>query len=201
MLSDNSGNEVMTMNRNQTIIILMGILVICGTAFTGCVNTGNTTAPSSLNTTARPAQLTAMTGDNVSVYFTGMTEDGAVFNSNMNDTTPLTFTLGNSSVIDGFRDAVIGMGVNEEKTVQIPFDKAYGPYNDELVRVVPRMGPLENKSFTVGQYVTITRKTDNAVSVVKILNVTRDTITWDENNPLAGKNLTYVIKLTAIDRK
>jgi peptidylprolyl isomerase len=130
-----------------------------------------------------------------------MTEDGAVFNSNMNDTTPLTFTLGNSSVIDGFSDAVIGMGLNEEKTVHIPYDRAYGPYNEELVRVVPRMGALENKSFTVGQYVTITRKTDNAVSVVKILNVTRDTITWDENNPFAGKNLTYVIKLTAIDRE
>ncbi len=201
MLSDNSGNEVMNMNKNQTIIILMGILVICGTAFTGCVNTGTTTASSPLNTTARPAQLTAMTGDTVSVYYTGMTEDGTVFSSNMNDTTPLTFTLGNSSVIDGFSDAVTGMGINEEKTVHIPYDRAYGPYNDELVRVVPRMGPLENKSFTVGQYMTITRKTDNAVSVVKILNVTRDTITWDENNPLAGKNLAYVIKLTAIDRE
>lgn len=190
-------NEVKTTNGNQTIIVLLGILVVCGTAFTGCVHTG-TTAPR--NTTVQPAPISAMTGDNVSVYYTGMLEDGTVFNSNMNET-PLMFTLGNSSVIDGFRDAVTGMTVNEEKTVKIPFDKAYGPYNDELVRVVPRMGPLENKSFTVGQIVTITRKTDNAVSVVKILNVTRDTITWDENNPLAGKNLTYVIKLVAIDRK
>lgn len=190
-------NEVKNTNSNQTIIVLLGILIVCGIAFTGCVNTG-TTAPQ--NTTAQPTLIRAMTGDNVSVYYTGMLEDGTVFNSNMNET-PLMFTLGNSSVIDGFRDAVTGMTVNEEKTVIIPYDKAYGPYNDELVRLVPRMGPLENKSFTVGQIVTITRKTDNAVSVVKILNVTRDTITWDENHPLAGKNLTYVIKLVAIDRK
>jgi peptidylprolyl isomerase len=186
------------MDRNL-IIIILGILAICGTVFSGCVNTGNTAAPSPQGTPAQPGQITAMTGDNVSVYYTGMLDDGTVFNSNMNGT-PLIFTLGNSSVIDGFSDAVTGMAVNEEKTVHIPYDKAYGPYNEELVRVVPRMGPLENKTFTVGQYVTITRKTDNAVSVVKILNVTRDTVTWDENNPLAGKNLTYVIKLAAIDR-
>jgi peptidylprolyl isomerase len=199
MLSDKSCNEVISMDRNL-IIIILGILVMCGTAFTGCVNTGNTAAPSPQGTTAQPGQITAMTGDTVSVLYTGMLDDGSVFNSNMNST-PLSFTLGNSSVIDDFSDAVIGMAINEEKTVHIPYDKAYGPYNDSLVRVVPRMGSLENKTFTVGQYVTITRKTDNAVSVVKILNVTRDTITWDENNPLAGKNLTYVIKLTAIDRE
>jgi peptidylprolyl isomerase len=185
-----------TMNSNQAIGVLLAILIACGAACTGCVTT-DTPAPQ--NATAQPAPISAMTGDNVSVYYTGMLEDGTVFNSNMNET-PLAFTLGDPSVIDGFRDAVTGMTVNEEKTVKIPYDKAYGPYNDELVRLVPRMGPLENKSFTVGQIVTITRKTDNAVSVVKILNVTRDTITWDENHPLAGKNLTYVIRLVAIDR-
>jgi peptidylprolyl isomerase len=190
----------MNMNRKQTIIVLLGILMICGTAFSGCVTTSNTTPDSPQNVTGQPSRSVAVTGDTVSVYYTGMLEDGTVFNSNLN-ATPLTFTLGNASVIEGFGDAVTGMAVNDEKTVKIPFEKAYGPYRSELVRLVPRMGLLENKSFTVGQYVTITRKTDNAVSVVKILNVTQDTVTWDENNPLAGKNLTYVIKLISIDKK
>jgi peptidylprolyl isomerase len=128
-----------------------------------------------------------------------MLENGTVFNSNVNGTA-LTFILGNASVIEGFREAVTGMMVNEEKTVTIPFDKAYGPYNPELVRVVPRVGPLENASFTAGQKITITRRTDNAVIVVKILNVTRESLTWDENNPLAGQNLTYRIKLVTISK-
>lgn len=188
------------MNGKQTIIGLLGILIICGTMFTGCVNTGSTTPPSPQNVTTQPARIIAMTGDNVSVYYTGMSDDGTVLDSNMN-TTPLTLMLGNTSIIDGFGDAIIGMAVNEEKTVTIPFEKAYGPYRNELVRVVPRIGPLGNRSFTVGQYVTITRKTDKAVSLVKILNVTRDTVTWDENNPLAGKNVTYIIRLVTIERK
>ncbi|MCK9590959.1 MAG: FKBP-type peptidyl-prolyl cis-trans isomerase [Methanoregula sp.] len=200
MITGNQVNEVIHMNGKQTIIVLLGILIMCGTAFSGCITSSNTAPASPQNVTSQPSRTVAMTGDIVSVYYIGMLEDGTVFNSNVNDT-PLTFTVGNASVIDGIRDAVIGMAEGDEKTVTIPFDKAYGPYRSELVRLVPRMGPLENKTFTVGQYITITRKTDNAVSVVKILNVTRDTVTWDENNPLAGKNLTYVIKMVTLDKK
>jgi peptidylprolyl isomerase len=176
--------------------VVWGILIICGAVLSGCV-TGDPATPSPQNETVQQVKSGAAPGDEVSVYYSGMLENGTVFSSNMNGT-PLTFTLGNASVIDGFRDAVIGMTINEEKTVTIPYDKAYGPYDPELVRVVPRVGPLENASFTAGQKMTITRKTDNAVIVVKILNVTRDSLTWDENNPLAGQNLTYRIKLVTL---
>jgi peptidylprolyl isomerase len=188
--------KVISMNSNQTTGLLLGILILSGAFSTGCI-TGNPATPSPQNTSGQQPPVGAIMGDIVSVYYTGMVENGTVFNSNVNGT-PLTFVLGNASVIEGFRDAVIGMRVNEEKTVTIPYDNAYGPYNSSLVRVVPRMGALENKTFIIGQTYTIRRTTDNAVSMVKILNVTRDTITWDENNPLAGQNLTYRIKLVSI---
>ena len=190
--------KVMSVKGNQITAVLLGILMICSTVMSGCV-TGNPATPPPQNTTVQQVKSGAALGDTVSVYYSGMLSNGTVFSSNMNGT-PLSFTLGNASVIDGFRDAVIGMTINEEKTVLIPYDKAYGPYNPELVRVVPRVGPLENKSFTAGEKITITRKTDNAVIVVKILNVTRDSLTWDENNPFAGQNLTYRIKLVTISK-
>jgi peptidylprolyl isomerase len=164
------------------------------------VNTGGNTTTLGQKTPAQTAQDTAMTGDSLSVYYTGMFANGTVFDTNKNDK-PLTFTLGNSSIIKGFQDAVTGMAVNEEKTVTIPYGQAYGPYRPELVRVVPRIGPIANKTFTNGQFFAITRKSDQAVSVVRILNVTPDMVTWDENNPLAGQNLTYVIKLVSINKK
>ena len=68
-----------------------------------------------------------------------------------------------------------------------------------VVLVVPRIGPLENKSFTAGQKITITRKTDNAVIVVRILNVTRDSLTWDEITTRSpASNLTYRIKNSSL---
>ena len=191
------------MKHNLRLIVLFGILMICVTAFTGCVNSGTNTTISQ-NGMAVPttitAHITAQTGDNVTVVYTGTLDDGTVFDSNVN-TTPVTFTLGHSSVLPGFEKAVMGMAVGEVKNVTIPFAEAYGPHREELVHLLPLMGPLENKSFTVGTYVRITNRTDNSYSVVKILNVTPDSVTWDENDPLAGQNLTFMIRVMNIERK
>jgi len=146
-----------------------------------------------------PGQVVAMNGDTVSVYYTVTYENGTVIATNMNGT-PQELTVGSSDSIPGISDAIVGMGLNQKKTVSIPYDQAYGPYRSDLVRVVNRSGPIANTSFTVGQYVTIHRKTDNATSVVRILNVTPSTVTWDENSPLAGQNLTFTVQVVSVDK-
>ena len=52
-----------------------------------------------------------------------------------------------------------------------------------------------------GQYYFIRRTTDAVVSVIKITNLTPTTITWDENHELAGKNLTFALRLVSIKLK
>jgi peptidylprolyl isomerase len=146
-----------------------------------------------------PDQGMVMKGDRVSFYYTLMYENGTVISSHMNGT-PAELTVGSSDIIPGFSNAVVGMKVNEKKTVVIPFDQAYGPYRSELVRVVNRTGMIANTSFVEGQYFTIHRTTDNAESVVRILNVSPSTVTWDENNPLAGRNLTFTVQVVGLDR-
>ena len=142
----------------------------------------------------------AKAGDTVNVFYTGTLDDGTVFDTNVN-ATPLAFTLGKGMVIPGFDEAVVGMAVNDEKTVRIPADKAYGSYNSSLVHVLNRSALPANMTPVVGQFFTIRRTTDGATSVVKIINVTPSTITWDENHELVGKNLTFSIKLVAINKK
>jgi peptidylprolyl isomerase len=151
------------------------------------------------NGKAESPQL-ATTGDTVSVYYTGTLENGTMFDSNMNSTEPLVFTLGKASVIPGFEEAVDGMSVNQVKTVTIPFEKAYGAYNSSLVQTINRVGPLANTNFVEGQRYTIHDKISDTYSSVKILHVTQTTITWDANNPLAGQNLVFTIKLAGITR-
>ncbi len=138
----------------------------------------------------------AKTGDTVSIFYTGTLDDGAVFDTNVN-TTPLTFTLGQGMVIPGFEAAVLGMGINESKTVFIPFEKAYGSYNSSLVYTVNRSA-RNDYIPVVGQFITVRRNSDGALIQAKIVNVTASTITYDENSALAGKNLTFSIKLVGI---
>jgi peptidylprolyl isomerase len=142
----------------------------------------------------------ARTGDTVSVYYTGTFENGTLFDSNRGNPLPTVFILGNSSVIEGFEEAVTGMSVNQEKTVDIPAAKAYGVYNASLIRTVNRTGPIASTTFTAGESYSIRDRTSNAVSIVKILEVTPTTVTWDANDPLAGLNFTFTIKLTGIKR-
>ena len=140
----------------------------------------------------------AKTGDTVNVFYTGILDDGTVFDTNMN-TTPLAFTVGKGMVIPGFDEAVVGMAVNEVKTVRIPSEKAYGSYNNSLIHVMNRSAFPANVTPVAGQYYAIKSITDGTVSYVKIINVTQSTITLDENHELAGQNLTFSIRLAGIN--
>jgi peptidylprolyl isomerase len=146
-----------------------------------------------------PNPVVAAKGDNVSVYYTLMLEDGTLFDSNINGT-PLAFTVGSTNIIQGFSTAIVGMKVNQEKTVDIPSDQAYGPYRSDRIRVVNRTGILANQTFTVGEYYTIHSSVDNTNSMIRVLNVTPTTVTVDENSPLAGQNLTFMVQLVSLKK-
>jgi peptidylprolyl isomerase len=142
----------------------------------------------------------AKNGDTVMVYYNGTLENGTIFYSNLDQGT-FNFTIGSNTAIPGFEEAVIGMTVNSTKTVNIPFDKAYGPRLDSLIHVVNRSELSKDIEPVVGNMYTITRKADAAVARVQIINVTNDTVTLDENHMLAGQNLTYTIRFVGFYNK
>lgn len=146
-----------------------------------------------------PNPVVAAKGDNVSVYYTLRLEDGTLFDSNINGT-PLAFTVGSTDIIPGFSNAIVGMRVNQEKTVDIPSDQAYGPYRSDRIHVVNRTGIIANQTFTVGQYYTIHNADDNSNIRIRVLNITSTTMTIDDNAPLAGQNLTFTVHLVSLKK-
>jgi peptidylprolyl isomerase len=140
----------------------------------------------------------AKAGDTVNVFYTGTLDDGTVFDINVN-ATPLAFTVGKGMVVPGFEEAVVGMAVNDVKTVRIPSEKAYGSYNNSLIHVMNRSAFPANVTPVAGQYYAIKSITDGTVSYIKIINVTQSTITLDGNHELAGKNLIFSIRLAGIN--
>ena len=58
-------------------------------------------------------------GKFVRVEYVGTFDDGEIFDSSQEHDKPLGFTVGSGQLIKGFDDAVIGMKVNEEKTIHI----------------------------------------------------------------------------------
>jgi len=138
-------------------------------------------------------------GDTVSIYYTGTFDNGTEFGAKTNGT-PLQITLGSTKVIPGLEQALMGVSAGQEKTVNIPVLMAYGPYNPALVMTINRTGVFANTSFEVGGYYAFRRPNDTEDQIMKIINVTPETVTWDENNPLAGENLTFSIKVVGVTK-
>jgi len=138
----------------------------------------------------------AKPGDKVQVHYTGMLEDGSVFDSS-DGRDPLEFTLGSGQVIPGFDRAVSGMSPGQERSVRVPASDAYGDRKDDLVIVVEREQLPPDMDPAVGQQLQL--KQDGRGFVVTVKDVGPESITLDANHPLAGEDLEFKVHLVSID--
>lgn len=132
----------------------------------------------------------AKDGDKVSIHYTGKLDDQSIFDTSENRE-PLEFTLGEPKIIPGMNNAVRGMKVDQSKTVSIPSDEAYGPYDDKLVFEVP------TKNLPPGVK-TGTPLRDPQGNMVLVKEVKGEKSVLDANHILAGKTLIFDIKLVSI---
>lgn len=166
--------------RKKRYLIYLGILLLGAMMTVSC--------------TGGSAQ--AKDGDTVKVHYTGTLGDGTVFDTSLGRE-PLEFTLGEGMLISGFEQAVLGMKVGESKTVTIPAAEAYGPHQDDLLLTVARSQLGADLEPEVGMQLQMPQP-DGGIAIVPITEVTETTITVDTNHPMAGKDLTFEIKLVEI---
>ncbi len=141
--------------------------------------------------------MTIKKGDKVKVHYTGTLDDGSVFDSSEGKD-PLEFEAGTGKVIKGFDAAVLGMKKGEEKEVNIPAAEAYGEPNDQMKQKVPRDQLPQDQEPKVGTMLALASPDGQQVPA-RITEVTDKDITIDLNHPLAGKNLTFKIKVEEIE--
>jgi FKBP-type peptidyl-prolyl cis-trans isomerase 2 len=136
-------------------------------------------------------------GDTVKVEYIGSLEDGTVFDSSEKHEAPLEFMVGSGQIIPGFEEAVVGMKVGDEKQITLEPKEAYGDYNPELVKKIPKDCFPEDQDVQQGM-IFMMNIPDGRQVPVKITDVEEDAITIDLNPPLAGKTLVFKIKIVAI---
>ena len=136
-------------------------------------------------------------GDKVKVEYVGSLEDGTVFDSSDMHKAPLEFVVGAGQLIKGFDEAVVGMKVGEEKEVKILPEDAYGLHHPELVKEMPRELFPADQDIQPGMLFMVALQNGRQIPV-QISKVSDDEITVDLNSPLAGKTLTFKIKIIDI---
>jgi peptidylprolyl isomerase len=136
-------------------------------------------------------------GNIVQVEYTGTFEDGTVFDDSSKHGKPLEFTVGTGQLIKGFDTAVIDMVVGEEKEFTLTPEEAYGQVNDQLFKKIPRDQLPKEQDPKVGMMLGMQLPTGQQVPVL-ITEVDEKEVTIDLNHPLAGKTLTFKIKVVDI---
>lgn len=141
----------------------------------------------------------AKKGDTVKVHYTGRLSDGTVFDTS-EDKEPLLFMLGKKEVVKGFDAAVMGMVPGEKKTVTIPAAQAYGESKPELIEVIKRSNLPADVDYKVGSQIEITNQ-DDSVFHVMVTDASAEEVTFDGNHPLAGRELTFDIRVEDVTPK
>lgn len=136
-------------------------------------------------------------GDTVSLHYTGTLEDGSVFDTSKKRNEPLKFTAGSGQVIPGFDKAVVGMKKGEEKKFTLQPADAYGDRKPEMTHTVPRKQLPPEHEPKLGMMLVMGTPQGQQVPAV-ITKVTKENVTLDLNHPLAGKALTFDIKIVEI---
>ncbi|HCA41211.1 MAG TPA: peptidylprolyl isomerase [Aminobacterium sp.] len=135
-------------------------------------------------------------GDTISVHYKGTLEDGTVFDAS-EGREPLKFKVGSGQVIDGFDKAVLGMTVGEEKTINVPPQKAYGEYEMELTMEVPAEHIPDDLNPKVGEVLQVQTPDGNTFNAL-VADVSEKGMLLDANHPLAGKTLIFDITIVEI---
>ena len=135
-------------------------------------------------------------GQKVKVSYTGVLDDGEVFDSSPEDA-PLEFVVGAGEVIPGFDKAVQEMSVGEIKKITIPAQDAYGPHNPDLIIKSDPSQFEEGETPEVGQLFRFPGADGNTM-FLKVVSISDNEIVLDANHPLAGKDLNFELELVAV---
>ena len=137
------------------------------------------------------------TGNTVKVHYTGKLENGQVFDTSV-EREPLEFEIGKGQMIPGFENGIMGMELNEKKTLEIPAEEAYGPVRDELFFDIKKEQLPEGLEPKVGMEL-VSKHQDGSEAIVNIAELKDDLVKIDANHPLAGKHLTFEIEVVGIE--
>jgi len=138
-------------------------------------------------------------GDFIEIEFTGKVKDGEIFDSNIKgdlknanlnfDPKPFIFGLGEKMFLEGIENFLVGKEIGEYE-IELTSKKAFGNRNSSLVKILSTRVFKENKLNPIpGMMFNFDGR------AAKILSVSGGRITVDFNNPLAGKDVVYKIKV------
>jgi peptidylprolyl isomerase len=136
-------------------------------------------------------------GSVVKVEYKGTLKDGTVFDTTEGKA-PLTFLMGSGQVLPSFEQHVAKIGVGKTSKFTLKAAEAYGEPDPKKVVTLPRDARFTNVELKEGAVVFANNKLPNGEvrqTPMKVVKLSETEVTMDYNHPLAGKDLTFEVKV------
>lgn len=137
-------------------------------------------------------------GSVVHFEYTVSDESGEVLQSNKG-AEPVTYTHGQHEIIRGLEKGLAEMEINEEKTIRLAPEEAYGHIDPKGFKEIAK-GDIPVSDPKVGMPLSA-RGPQGEEVLIHISEVKPDTVVLDFNHPLAGKTLNFDVKVLHIEAK
>lgn len=139
---------------------------------------------------------TVSEGRTVSIEYTLTLEDGTEAQSNVGGE-PLTFEHGKQQILPALEEELEGMEVDDTVTVTLPPEKGYGERNPDAFQPM-EASQIPEEARKEGAMLVM-QTPQGQQRPVRVHEVKEEEVVLDLNHPLAGKTLTFDVKVVDIE--
>lgn len=134
-------------------------------------------------------------GSQVALHFSVALENGIELDNTRVRAEPVSLTIGDGNLLEGFEKALLGLRAGDRRTVHLPPEDAFGPWNPENVQKFDTVKFADRP--VIDQMIEFEDKGKNTLAGV-VKSVTDDITEIDFNHPLAGKNVVFEVEIVKV---
>ncbi|MDA3810889.1 MAG: peptidylprolyl isomerase [Spirochaetaceae bacterium] len=131
----------------------------------------------------------------VSMHYKLTDESGQLLDASKEQ--PLSYIQGTNSLIPGLEKELEGKTIGDQVITTIPPEEAYGPVMPQLISNLPISTFKGVEKIDIGMEFEASNDNDEKM-IVRVDAVNDDEVTINGNHPLAGKALSFDIKIVDV---
>ena len=134
-------------------------------------------------------------GSKFDLHFSVALENGIEIDNTRVRAEPVSLVIGDGNLLPGFENALIGLRAGDRRTVHLPPEDAFGPWNPENVQKFDTVKFAERPQ--IDQMIEFEDKAKTTLAGV-VKSVNDDIVEVDFNHPLAGRNVVFEVEIMRV---
>ncbi|MDG2459493.1 MAG: peptidylprolyl isomerase [Luminiphilus sp.] len=133
----------------------------------------------------------------VTLNFSLSLESGEEVDTNFGQD-PVTFVMGDGSLLPGFERRLMGMRSGDEAEFKIPPEEGFGDPQDDNIQELPRSDFDHDVPLEPGMLFAFADAAGGEVPGM-VATVTDDIVTVDFNHPLSGRTIHFKVRIAGVE--